>query len=180
MLTLSMQMVIETFARDLIKLIQTAIYTKPIKRISRRRVKGKYIDKAFEAPVNASGNLAKTLRYELTDTRLSIYANDYIFDLIWGKPPTKSAMDNDLTLEYKIRDWMAVKGISSNEHSDDKLGYLITNKIQKFGSSIYLAHHGNNSGLLENIINNQIIKSYNAKFTATLEQEFKQAFTNGQ
>lgn len=176
MLTLAMQSVIEQFARDLIKLIQNNIYNKPIKRISRRKVKGKYVDKAFEAPVNATGNLAKTLRYELTDTNLSIYANDYIFELIWGKPPVKAAMDYDLTLDSKIKSWMSAKGISSSTYDDNTLSNLIRNKINKFGSSIYLANHGNNSGLLENIINTQNIDAYNAKFTSILEQEFKQAF----
>lgn len=176
MLTISQQLVIESFAKELIKLLQDVIRTRPIKRVSRRKVNGKYVDTRFEAPVNASGNLAKTLRYELNDTSLSIYANDYIYDLIWGKPPSKSAMDNDHNLEGKIKSWMSDKGISSLTTSDDNLSHLITNKIQKFGSSIYLAHHGQNSGLLENILNEQMIKNYNAKFTQQLSEEFKAVF----
>ena len=179
MLTLNQEIVIETFAKDLIKLIQFAIKNKPIKRVSRRKVKGKYVDKVFSSPVNASGDLAKTLRYEITETRLSIYANDYIYDLIYGKPPSKTAMGIDHNLESKIRTWMNVKGISAENINDDTLGQLITNKIQKFGSSIYLAHHGNNSGLLENIISDNLIKNYNAKFTKQLSEDFKAAFENG-
>jgi len=105
MLTLGQQVVIESFAKELIKLIKNAIYNKPIKRISRRKVKGKYVDTAFSSPVNASGELAKTLRYELTDTYLKIYANDYIFELIYGKKPGGSV---DVG---KIKDWMSYKGI---------------------------------------------------------------------
>lgn len=180
MLTLGQQVVIEAFAKDLIKMIQDVIRTRPIKRISRRRVNGKYIDKSFEAPVNASGDLAKTLRYELTETNLIIYANDYIYKLIWGQPPSTSAMDNDHNLEGKIKSWMSSKGIESATMSDDNLSHLIANKIQKFGSSIYLAHHGKNSGLLENIINDQMIKIYNAKFTQQLKEDFKSIVANGQ
>lgn len=176
MLSLGQTVVIENFAKDLIKLMQLVIRNKPIKRVSRRRIKGKYVDKTFESPVNASGDLAKTLRYELTGTRLSIYANDYIYDLIWGKPPSNTAMGIDHNLDSKISKWMSDKGIQSVNIDKDTLSTLITNKIQKFGSSIYLAHHGSNSGLLENIISDNLIRDYNAKFTQQLGEEFKQTF----
>ena len=103
MLTLGQTIVVEAFAKDFIKLIQEIIKTRPIKRISRRKVKGKYVDKAFSAPVNASGELAKTLNFQITDKGLSIWANDYIYDLVYGKPPSKSAMGNNHNLEADIR-----------------------------------------------------------------------------
>jgi hypothetical protein len=179
MLTFAMEVVISNFAKDVIKILQNVIREKPIKRVSRRRVKGKYVDKVFYAPVNASGNLAKTLRYEITETRLSIYANDYIYDLVWGKAPSGSASGIDFNLESKISKWMDEKGIESVDIDKDTLAQLITNKIQKFGSSIYLAHQGKNSGLLENIINDNLIKDYNSKFTTQLGEDFKAAFMNG-
>jgi len=179
MLTFAMEVVISNFAKDVIKILQNVIREKPIKRVSRRRVKGKYVDKVFYAPVNASGNLAKTLRYEITETRLSIYANDYIYDLVWGKAPSGSASGIDFNLEGKISKWMDEKGIQSVDIDKDTLAQLITNKIQKFGSSIYLAHQGKNSGLLENIINDNLIKDYNSKFTKQLSEDFKAAFMNG-
>ena len=179
MLTLNQQVVIESFAKELIKLLQNVIRTKPIKRVSRRKVKGKYVDKSFTSPVNASGSLANTLRYELTSTHLSIWANDYIYELVWGKPPSKTASENDHNLESSIKSWMQSKGIGSSTIDDDTLSHLITNKIQKFGSSIYLAYHGQNSGLLENIVNEQMIKSYNTKFTNQLKEDFIKAFKDG-
>ena len=57
MLTLGQQIVIESFAKDLIKLIRQVIETKPIKRISRRRVKGKYVDSVFYSPVTRIKNV---------------------------------------------------------------------------------------------------------------------------
>ena len=74
---------------------------------------------------------------------------------------------------------MDEKGIQSVDIDKDTLAQLITNKIQKFGSSIYLAHKGKNSGLLENIINDNLIKNYNSKFTNQLGEDFKAAFMNG-
>ena len=179
MLTFAMEVVISNFAKDVIKILQNVIREKPIKRVSRRKVKGKYVDKVFYSPVNASGDLAKTLRYEITETRLSIYANDYIYDLVWGKAPSKTAMGIDFNLDAKISKWMGDKGISAIDMDDNTLSTLITNKIQKFGSSIYLAYQGKNSGLLENIINDNLIKDYNSKFTKQLSEDFKAAFENG-
>lgn len=176
MLTMQMHIVAENFAKELVGLIKSAIKNKPIKRVSRRKVKGKYVDKTFYAPVNASGALHDTIRYELNETSLSIWANDYIYDLVWGKPPSKSATANDINLESKIKTWMNFKGISSVDTNESTLAYYITRKIQKFGSSIYLANHGKNSGLLENIVSKPLIDSYNAKFAKEIQKEFKNIF----
>lgn len=177
MLTLGQQVVIESFAKELIKQIKFVIENKPIKRVSKRY---RQPDKVFYAPVSASGNLANTLRYELTDQHLKIFANDYIYELIFGKRPTLSATENDLQLENKIKQWMADKGIRpDNGTSQDTLAYLITRKIRDYGSSIYLASHGQNSGLLNNVLQQTMITDYNAKFTQQLSTEFTQAFLDG-
>lgn len=177
MLTLGQQIVIENFVKDLVKLIQHAIKTKPIKRVSKRRGKP---DKTFSAPVSASGRLANEITYKITDQGVSIYANDYIYELVYGKKPQLSAGGNDHNLEADIKKWMAAKGIrAEGNQSEDTIALLITNKIRKYGSSIYLASHGQNSGLLENVVSNQLIQEYNSKFTKQLETEFQEAFVNG-
>jgi len=190
-LTFGQEVVISNFAKELIRLLRLAIETKPINRVSRRVKNGKVELKRFSSPVNASGNLAKTLRYEITETTLKIFANDYIYDLVWGKPPSLSASSIDHNLESKIRKWIDDKGLGQSQEIEimgqkvtlaadkDTMASLITNKIQKFGSSIYLAHYGKNSGLLENIISDNLIKDYNAKFTKQLSEDFKAAFENG-
>lgn len=177
MLTLGQQIVIENFIKDLIKLIQNAIKTKPIKRVSKRKGKP---DKVFSAPVSASGRLANEITYKFSESGVSIYANDYIYELMFGKKPTMSAGGNDHNLESEIKKWMSSKGIhAEGNQSDDTLALLITNKIRKYGSSIYLASHGQNSGLLENVVSNQLIQEYNRKFTKQLETDFREAFVNG-
>ena len=75
MLTLSQQVLIEQFAKKVIEDLRIVLKTKPIPRKSVRYEQGKRIEKSFSAPVSASGKLANTLRYEITDTQL----------IIWGK-----------------------------------------------------------------------------------------------
>jgi len=175
MLTLSQQIVIDEFARELVKMIQNVIRTRPIKRVSLRNKNGKQTRSTFYAPVNASGNLAETLRYELTETNLSIYANDYIYKLIWGDPPNP----NNSVSNEDLKAWFKTKGISpEGDMSEETLASLVKKKIQDHGSSIYLAHQGKNSGLLENIVNEQLISEYNNKFTQQLKTELL-ALTNG-
>lgn len=166
MLSLEQLNVINNFANEFIELIRVAIKTKPIKRVSRRQVNGKFVDTKFEAPVNASGNLANTLRYEITDTSLSIWANDYIYDLVYGKKPSQV----DITT---IKNWLNDKGISEIDTNQDTLARLVSTKIARFGSSIYLATQGNNSGLLDNILSEQIKSEYNANFAKAVELELQ-------
>lgn len=170
MLTLSQQVVIDAFARELVEMIRNVIKTRPIERVSLRNQNGKQTTRRFSAPVNASGNLAATLRYELTETNLSIYANDYIYKLIWGEPPN----ENNKVSNDEIKAWFKTKGIEpEGEMNEDTLASLVVNKIKKHGSSIYLAlATGQNSGLLENIVNERLISEYNNKFTAQLKEEF--------
>lgn len=169
MLTLSQQVVIDAFARELVEMIRNVIKTRPIERVSLRNQNGKQTTRRFSAPVNASGNLAATLRYELTETNLSIYANDYIYKLIWGEPPN----ENNKVSNDEIKAWFKSKGIEpEGDMSEDTLASLVVNKIKKHGSSIYLSHQGKNSGLLENIVNESLITEYNNKFTAQLKEEF--------
>lgn len=170
MLTISQQLVIEEFAKELLALIRNAIKTKPIERVSLRKQNGQQTARRFSAPVNASGKLAETLRYELTDKGLSIWANDYIYKLVWGEPPNQqNEISND-----EIKTWFKHKGIEpEGDMSEDTLAGLVVNKIKNHGSSIYLAlASGKNSGLLENIVNDDLISNYNNKFTQQLKEEF--------
>ena len=179
MLTIAQYVVIENFTKELVALIQNAIKTKPIKRVSRRFENGRYVDRTFSSPVSASGRLANEVTYEITDKGISIYANEYIYELVFGKKPALTGGELNQNLESQIKAWMQTKGIHSEKVDDNTLAYLITNKIRKFGSSIYLANHGNNSGLLENILSTQLISNYNAKFTQQLAEDFKEAFISG-
>lgn len=173
MLTLSQQILIEQFAQKVITDLKIILKTKPIQRKSVRYEQGKRIEKSFSAPVSASGKLANSLRYEITDTQLVIYSEDYIYFSIYGRAPTTKAGPG--TVKDKIKQWIKDKGITS-DISENQLAYLISRKIHREGNSIYLFSGKKNTGLLDNVITNEMIKDFNDKFTKQIEADIAAEF----
>lgn len=171
MLTLSQQVVLSNFAKDLVELVKVQIKSKPIKRVSVRQDKGKVTRYTFNSPVNASGSLLSSITYELTDTSLILKGNDYIYYLLYGRKPTRNSGNG--SLKNDIKSWMRSKGIRPTDGiSEDTLAFLITRKIHRYGSSIYLSRQPKPE-LLQNVLNNTLINNYNAKFTQQLEEELR-------
>jgi len=101
---------------------------------------------------NASGNLEKTLNYEVENGVLKVYANKYIGALIFGRKPTTNSGNG--TLKLKIRQWIDDKGIVPKDNiSKDSLAFLITRKIHREGNSLY----PNGSDLLSAIVTDKLI-----------------------
>ncbi len=173
MLTLSQQLIIEQFAAKVVAEIKHVLKTKPLTRKSVRYENGTRKESTFQSPVSASGKLANSVRFELTDTELIIYAEDYIYFSIYGRKPTTNSGGG--TLKDKIKKWISDKGIQS-DIDKDTLAFLITRKIHREGNSLYLFSGNKNSGLLENIITSQMINEYNSKFTKQLELDIKSEF----
>lgn len=173
MLTLSQQILIEQFAQKVIEDLKIVLKTKPIPRKSVRYEYGKRIEKSFSAPVSASGRLANSLRYEITDSQLIIYAEDYIYFSIYGRAPTTKAGSG--TVKDKIKQWIKDKGIQS-DISENQLAYLISRKIHREGNSIYLFSGKKNTGLLDNVITTEMVKEFNDKFTKQIEADISEEF----
>ena len=131
-MTIFEQEIFNEIAHDYIQQFKNAIETKPIKRKSRGR-------SDFESVVNASGNLAKSPRIEITDNELNIYVLGYIDSLIYGQPPQKIN-----TTVFEIENWMNSKGVEYSAVS-------VLDNLQQYGNSIFQKFHGANSGLLEDI-----------------------------
>lgn len=173
MLTIAQTIVVEELANEIISRIATAIKTVPLNRVSVRFENGEEKRTSFTATANASGSLIRSLRFEIVNNGLIVYGNDYIYYLIYGRKPTVSGGSG--VLKDSIRNWIDAKGITPDDGmSKDTLAFLITRKIHRMGNSIYLASNGANSGLLTNILNENIIKKFNSKFTVTVSEEFKE------
>lgn len=174
MLTLSQQLIIEQFAAKVVAEIKNVLKTKPLTRKSVRYEGGVRTESTFQSPVYASGKLANSVRFELTETELIIYAEDYIYFSIYGRKPSVNGTKPGKLID-KIKDWINDKGIQSTIDKDT-LAFLITRKIHREGNSLYLFSGKKNSGLLENIITSQMINEYNSKFTKQLELDIKSEF----
>ena len=82
--------------------------------------------------VNASGKLAKSIRYEATPNNLKVYALNYFYYVEngrkGGKRPPRSV----------IRQWIIDKGIKpQGKISIDSLAFLIQRKIGKSGTTAF-------------------------------------------
>lgn len=119
----------------------------------------------FQSVVNASGKLAKSIRYEVTNgTVLSFYGNDYIQFLENGRRPGKRPPTS------VIRQWIDDKGIIPDGISKDSLAFLIARRMGEEGSTIYQA---GGSDLVSGIFNEALQRSIEAEFAQLLVTEIQ-------
>lgn len=117
--------------------------------------------------VNASGNLAESVRFEVYDNGLRIYALDYIFFLEKGRAPTSGGGDG--SLKDAIRDWIEVKRITPDDGiSKDSLAFLIARKIHAEGTEIYKQ---GGSDLISSIISEDLVQRLIDEMTGVFLQE---------
>ena len=143
-----------------VKLTEQLVNDIQTKLIQRRGANG-----TFESVVNASGKLAKSIRFEVTNgTVLSIYGNDYIQFLGNGRRPGKRPPTS------VIRQWIDDKGIIPDGISKDSLAFLIARRIHQEGSTIYQA---GGSDLISGIFNEELQRSIEAEFAQLLVTEIQ-------
>lgn len=119
-------------ANEFITQVRNAIRTKPIKR--KTKAKGE-----FEAVANASGQLADSLRSEITENEINVYSLAYIDNLIYGQPPSRVN-----TTVFEIENWMNSKGLEYSATS-------VLDNLQQYGNSIFQKFGGSESNFLEDI-----------------------------
>jgi hypothetical protein len=110
--------------------------------------------------VNASGRLAKSVRYDVKNSTLTVYAEQYIGALEFGRKPTTNG-NKPGKLKDVIRQWIDEKGITPKDSiSKDSLAFLITRKIHKEGTLLY----PNGSDLVSGIFNDALTKEIENDF----------------
>lgn len=138
MLTIYTRSVLESFGQQITQQLVEAIKTKPVSNFG-------------TSPVNASGNLARSVRYEVDDDGVTIYAAEYVYYLEYGRMPTRNGGDG--TLYDRIYQWITDKGIAPDTEQEHKsMAFAITKTIHAKGTTIYREHRGKPSGLLSDII----------------------------
>jgi hypothetical protein len=152
--------VLNTYGQMIVKKLQDDIKNKPIPRKN---------GKSY--PLNASGRLAKSIRYVVEDNTLKVYADSYIYYLVYGRGPTKA--DGNGELLPIIRKWIDVKGITPNDGiSKDSLAFLITRSIHKNGTLLY----PQGSTLISDIVNEKMINDLKSDIFIQVVDEAVSAF----
>jgi hypothetical protein len=121
--------------------------------------------------VNATENLADSVRYDIKDNVLRVYALDYIYYIKHGrkpgkKPPLKA-----------IEDWIDAKGLIY-DISKRSLAFLIQRKIAEEGTTIY---QQGGTKLLEDVLNSDVVGKFKSdlvlRINSILIAEMKIALT---
>lgn len=132
--------ILHNYGQLIVEQLQLAIRTKPVTKYG---------------VVNSSGNLAKSVRYEVTDSKLIIYAADYIYQVNRGRAPGKFPPID------AIKDWIDNKGLSY-DIPINSLAFLIARSIANKGTT---AWQQGGTDIVEDVI------------TPTLLEEIRQDFT---
>jgi|694.fasta_scaffold02665_9 hypothetical protein len=118
--------------------------------------------------VNASGRLAKSVRYDVKNSTLTVYAEQYIGALEFGRKPTTNG-NKPGKLKDVIRQWIDEKGITPKDGiSKDSLAFLITRKIHREGTTIW---QQGGSDLVSGIFNDALTKEIENDFYNLIASE---------
>jgi hypothetical protein len=123
----TIEQVLSRYGEVIKKQLQSDIKTKPASKYG---------------AANASGKLANSIRFEVDETGLKVYALDYFYYVEKGRKSGKAPP------RAVIEQWITDKGIVS-DISTKSLAFLIQRKIAREGTEIYKQ---GGSKLLEDII----------------------------
>jgi hypothetical protein len=137
--------------------------------------------------ISASGNLAKSFRYELNPTKLRLYAAAYAGAAEDGRKPTVNGGNG--ALREQIRRWIDQKGIvpkpdaNGRSISKDSLAYLISRKIHREGTALFngVDHYGRTkpTGIITGVINDGRLDSLKKQLITSFVFQIKQDIKNG-
>lgn len=157
--------VLNTYGQMIVQKLQDDIKNKPFTRTNKKT------GKTYNTPLNASGRLAKSIRYVVEDNTLKVYADSYIYYLVYGRGPTKSGGNGELL--PIIRKWIDVKGITPYDNiSKDSLAFLITRSIHTNGTLLY----PQGSTLISDIVNEKMINDLKSDIFTQVVDEAVSAF----
>jgi hypothetical protein len=146
-------------------------------------------------PANNTGKLANSVRYEATETRVTVYAENYVYNVSEGRKAGKYPpySPNDTRYGYKqrgenkgkprgtfpnIADWVETKaGVKSRLGFDgkteaEKAGtvFAIAKKMKEEGN---LIHRKGGSDMLSSVIDEAFTSAIKNEISAILAIEFK-------
>jgi hypothetical protein len=120
------------FAKDIFEAIGAKLVERTREAITNKQV-------TQFGSVNASGRLANSVRYEATETRLTVYANDYLYYVQFGRRNGKFPPRN--AIEFWLDNKQsAAANFGWNEATDSQkrgIVFVISRAIAEKGTTIY-------------------------------------------
>ena len=163
-ITEQQKIALEKFAAQAVLDMKLAVRTK---RISNNR----------QSPVTASGRLDASISYALVSYGVEIYANDYVYYLIYGRKPGRRPPFQ------VIRDWIDDKGIipdaGADERSKDSMAWAVVKKMAKEGTTIYRTFGGNNSGLFDEVFSEEALQELTEELADAMFVQFESMVFDG-
>lgn len=142
MIDQELQQILHRYGEFIVEKLRTAIKEKPVTRFG---------------AVNASGDLAASVRYEVNARGLKVFAADYIYNVEYGRAPGK------FPPREAILSWIENKRLSF-DIPINSLAFLIGRKIAQKGT---VAFQQGGTDLVADVI------------TPTLLEEIRQEFAEG-
>lgn len=106
---------------------------------------------------NSSGDLYKSIRYEITDTGFVIYAYDYIYSLVFGESPSEVSAKGYKSLFGEILKWIDQKPVPYQGKKETVAGNMVKS-MRKNGTLIWQKFGGANTGLVYEVIDDTFIE----------------------
>ena len=146
-------------------------------------------------PANNTGKLANSVRYEATETRVTVYAENYVYNVSEGRRPGKYPPYNPNDARYGVKtkgvnkgkprgtfpniaDWIETKaGVKSRLSFDSKTQaekagtvFAIAKKMKEEGN---LIHRKGGSDMLSSVIDEAFTTAIKSEISGILALEFK-------
>jgi hypothetical protein len=130
--------------------------------------------------IRASGNLQKSLRWDLTDTEFILWGAPYAFTAEFGRGPSQTS-GGDLRAE--IRKWIDLKGIIPDGITKDSLAFVITRSIHNKGTLLFSGtdYYGRTkpSEVLNGVINDGRINKLQEDLTTSIVKAIRNTLNDG-
>lgn len=91
-----------------------------------------------------------------------IYGANWIWNLEFGRGPTKNSTPSTPTLRESILEWIKAKNIVSGDKEQLSLSYAISKKIHNEGTKLYRS--GQQSGIISDVINDDVLSNFINEF----------------
>ena len=132
--------------------------------------------------IRASGNLQKSLRWDLTDKEFILWGAPYAFTAEFGRGPSQTS-GGDLRAE--IRKWIDLKGIIPDGITKDSLAFVITRSIHNKGTRLFDGSRPDFYGrtkpseVLNGVINDGRINKLQEDLTTSIVKAIRNTLNDG-